>query len=245
MINASEEVATFGSCMRGRGTVGRPSPPESAAARARSSRPKHRLLASPMISTPQMRRDAEDFADMVDALVRSPLAVRDANPKVFMDIGIGGIFFGRLVIELRSDIAPRTAENFRQLCTGEGGMMRSGHPLCYKGNHFFCIIPDYLCQAGDLGAPDGGQSIYGPTFADENFTLKHSRAGIVSMASSGPNTNASQFFITCVRRRDLDGRHVAFGEVIRGLDVLELVEAAGSPSGRPRNTVRILTCGQL
>ena len=194
-----------------------------------------------------MRRDAEEFAALIDAHVQRSLALRDANPKVYMDLGIGDgdTFLGRLVIELRSDRAPRTAENFRQLCTGEAGVGQSGQRLCYSGSEFVRNFPDYFCQAGYLGGPGVGESIYGGMFADENFILKHTRAGIVSMANTGPDTNGSQFFITFVRSRWFDGKHVAFGEVVQGLDVLEHVEASGTPTGVPRRTVRILTCGQL
>ncbi|XP_665956.1 hypothetical protein [Cryptosporidium hominis TU502] len=137
------------------------------------------------------------------------------NTHVFFDISIGGTPTGRVVFELFTEIAPLTSENFRALCTGEKGISQNGVDLHYKGCKFHRIIPEFMCQGGDIssGNGTGGESIYGPTFDDENFVLKHNSAGLLSMANSGPNTNSSQFFITTIPCPWLDGRHVVFGKV--------------------------------
>ncbi|AGA89934.1 peptidyl-prolyl cis-trans isomerase (rotamase) - cyclophilin family [Thioflavicoccus mobilis 8321] len=175
-----------------------------------------------------------------------------ANPKVAMDITIGGEPAGTIVAELRADVVPKTAENFRALCTGELGVNRAGKPLDYDGTPFHRIIPDFMAQGGDitLGNGRGGDSIYGGDFPhgfpDENFKLKHADAGVLSMANSGPGTNNSQFFITFVPTPWLDGKHVVFGHVIEGMDVLEKMEAQGtSPKGKTRTKVILADCREL
>jgi peptidylprolyl isomerase len=167
------------------------------------------------------------------------------NPQVFFDISIDGAPAGRLVFELFADVVPKTAENFRALCTGEKGVGTKGKPLTYKGSSFHRIIPDFMCQGGDFTAGNGtgGESIYGRTFEDENFQLKHEKAGLLSMANAGPNTNGSQFFITTTVTPWLDGKHVVFGELKEGLDLLKTIEARGSRSGQPNATVVIADCG--
>ncbi|KAH6775061.1 rotamase CYP 3 [Perilla frutescens var. hirtella] len=169
------------------------------------------------------------------------------NPKVYFDITIGGKPAGRVVMELFADTTPRTAENFRALCTGEKGVGRSGKPLHYKGSTFHRVIPGFMCQGGDFTAGNGtgGESIYGAKFADENFIKKHTGPGILSMANSGPNTNGSQFFICTAKTAWLDGKHVVFGQVVDGLDVVKTVEKVGSSSGRTAKPVVIADCGQL
>eukprot|EP00920_Eleutheroschizon_duboscqi_P001668 GHVT01004178.1.p2 GENE.GHVT01004178.1~~GHVT01004178.1.p2 ORF type:complete len:173 (+),score=12.28 GHVT01004178.1:1464-1982(+) len=138
-----------------------------------------------------------------------------ANPRVFFDISIDGRPAGRLEFELFAKDAPRCAENFRALCTGEKGMGTSGKPLHYKGCGFHRIIPQFMCQGGDFtkGNGTGGESIYGEKFADEPFVHKHSTPFLLSMANAGPNTNGSQFFITTASCSWLDGKHVVFGKV--------------------------------
>jgi peptidyl-prolyl isomerase E (cyclophilin E) len=162
------------------------------------------------------------------------------NPRVYFDIEIGGTFSGRIVMELRSDIVPKTAENFRALCTGEKG-------FGFKGSTFHRVIKDFMAQGGDFDHHDGtgGRSIYGSTFEDENFILKHTDAGDLSMANSGSHTNNSQFFITFKRCDWLDQKHVVFGRVIQGIDIIRKIEKIGSTSGKPSALITITQCGQL
>jgi peptidylprolyl isomerase len=170
-----------------------------------------------------------------------------ANPRVFFDMTIGGAEAGRIEFELFADKVPKTAENFRALCTGEKGIGRSGKPLHFKGSAFHRVIPNFMCQGGDFtrGNGTGGESIYGEKFADENFLLKHKGEGILSMANAGPNTNGSQFFICTVETSWLDGKHVVFGRVVEGMDVVKTIESVGSQSGQTKKPVVIANCGEL
>merc|ERR1712066_631349 len=168
-----------------------------------------------------------------------------SNPKVFFDMTIGGAAAGRIVMELRSDVVPKTSENFRCLCTGEKGTGKKGKPLHFKGSSFHRVIPDFMCQGGDFTAGNGtgGESIYGMKFPDENFKLKHTGPGVLSMANAGPNTNGSQFFLCTVKTSWLDGKHVVFGSVVEGLEVVKAIEKVGSSSGKTAKPVVIADSG--
>mmetsp|Transcript_48742 Transcript_48742/g.145634 ORF Transcript_48742/g.145634 Transcript_48742/m.145634 type:complete len:302 (+) Transcript_48742:54-959(+) len=170
-----------------------------------------------------------------------------ANPRVFLEIGIDGATAGRLEIELFADEVPKTAENFRCLCTGEKGRGESGKRLNFLGSKFHRIIPGFVCQGGDftLGNGTGGESIYGHMFEDESFSLKHTEPGVLSMANSGPNTNGSQFFICTRAAPHLDGKHVVFGKVVSGFEVVEEMEKCGSEDGTTTKRVLVYDCGEV
>jgi len=170
------------------------------------------------------------------------------NPHVFFDVAQGDEKLGRITMQLYRDITPKTAENFRALCTGEKGVGESGKPLHYKGSTFHRVIKDFMIQGGDFtnGDGTGGESIYGTKFPDENFMIKHTKAGLLSMANAGPGTNGSQFFLTTRETPHLDGKHVVFGEVVQGMDVVHKIEGvAKNASDKPDVDVVIEDCGLL
>merc|ERR1712098_488842 len=161
--------------------------------------------------------------------------------ECFFDITEEAKPIGRIVFKLYDDVVPKTAENFRALCTGEKG-------FGYKGSKFHRVIPQFMIQGGDFTRGDGtgGKSIYGNKFADENFQIKHTKKGLLSMANAGANTNGSQFFITVDKTSWLDGKHVVFGEVTSGYDnVVKEMEKNGTNGGAPKKPIKITNCGVL
>ncbi|MBM3758480.1 MAG: peptidylprolyl isomerase [Acidobacteria bacterium] len=175
-------------------------------------------------------------------------AVNPKNPIAFFDITIGDKKAGRIEMELFADTCPKTAENFLQLCIGTKN--KEGKALHFKGSSFHRVIPEFMCQGGDFtrGNGTGGESIYGGRFDDETFkgkAGKHFGPGCLSMANAGPNTNGSQFFICTADTPHLDGKHVVFGQVVKGYDVVKAMEAVGSRSGKTSKTVTIADCGKI
>ena len=174
-----------------------------------------------------------------------PLAT--VTEKVYFDITIDGAAAGRIVFGMFGDVVPKTVNNFATLADGSAGVGNSGKPLHFKDSHFHRIIPGFMAQGGDFtnGNGTGGESIYGAKFADENFTLKHEKPFLLSMANAGPNTNGSQFFITFAATPWLDGRHTVFGEVLEGQDVVKELEKIGSGSGKTTKKAVIADSGRL
>jgi len=176
-------------------------------------------------------------------------AASSENPKVFFEMEVGGEKAGRIEMELFGKVCPRTVENFRCLCTGEKGTGKSGKELHLKSSLFHRVIPGFMCQGGDFtrGNGTGGESIYGEKFADEfeNGYVKHSVPGLLSMANAGPNTNGSQFFLTTAVTTWLDNKHVVFGRVTAGMDVVKEIEKVGSGGGQTRVKVVVADCGEI
>lgn len=160
--------------------------------------------------------------------------------NVFFEVSADGEPLGRIEFKLYDDVVPETARNFRELATGQNG-------FGYKGSPFHRVIPDFMLQGGDFTNENGtgGKSIYGTKFPDENFKLKHTKPGLLSMANAGPNTNGSQFFITTIVTDWLDGKHVVFGEVVEGMDVVRAVEKLGSRSGATSKKIVVADCGTV
>ena len=181
------------------------------------------------------------------ATLTSADAIDKVTNKVFFDIEIDGEKAGRIVFGLFGETVPKTAENFRALCTGEKGVGNAGKALHFKNSVFHRIIPGFMAQGGDFTNGDGrgGESIYGSRFNDENFKLKHTKPNLLSMANAGPNTNGSQFFITFKETPWLDGRHVVFGEVIEGQDIVNELEKIGTGSGSTKKKAVIVDSGEL
>ncbi|KAF4028373.1 Cyclophilin type peptidyl-prolyl cis-trans isomerase/CLD [Phytophthora infestans] len=167
--------------------------------------------------------------------------------KVFFDIGINDDYVGKIVMGLYGEVQPRTVENFRALCTGEKGASRAGPPLWYKDSKFHRIVPGFMIQGGDFTQHNGrgGESIYGRRFDDEDLSVPHAGPGTLSMANAGANTNGSQFFICTGDTPWLDGKHVVFGRVLEGMDVVDIVSSCGKRSGKPMVDVKIINCGVL
>jgi len=183
------------------------------------------------------------------AATRSVLSNPEAiTNKVFFDVEFDNdTEGGRIVMGLFGDTVPKTVENFRALCTGEKGMGKQGKPLHYAGSIFHRVIPQFMIQGGDFTTGDGrgGESIYGAKFKDENFDLKHTGPFYLSMANSGPNTNGSQFFITTVKTSWLDGKHVVFGKVLEGEELIKRMESQGSNSGATKTKVSLVGSGEI
>ncbi|KAL0581372.1 cyclophilin peptidyl-prolyl cis-trans isomerase Cyp2 [Marasmius crinis-equi] len=172
----------------------------------------------------------------------STASTASQKANVFFDVAVNSKPLGRMVFKLYDDAVPKTTKNFRELATGQ-------HGFGYAGSHFHRIIPSFMVQGGDFTHHNGmgGKSIYGAKFPGmsphENFTFKHTKPGLLSMANAGKNTNGSQFFITTVVTPWLDGKHVVFGEVVEGMEVLKQIEAQGSDSGNPKSKVSITSSG--
>ncbi|KAE8538134.1 peptidyl-prolyl cis-trans isomerase [Cryptococcus gattii VGV] len=160
--------------------------------------------------------------------------------QVYFDIAINNAPAGRITFKLFDDVVPKTARNFRELCTGQNG-------FGYAGSGFHRVIPQFMLQGGDFTNHNGtgGKSIYGNKFADENFKLRHDRPFLLSMANAGPNTNGSQFFITTVVTSWLDGKHCVFGEVTSGQELVKKIESYGSDSGKPKAKITITASGTV
>jgi peptidylprolyl isomerase len=166
---------------------------------------------------------------------------------VFFDVSVNGRMLGRIIMGLYGNTTPITVENFRALCTGEKGVSSSGNRLSYKGSVFHRVIPHFMIQGGDFTNFDGtgGESIYGDKFDDENFQIKADSPGLLAMANAGPNTNGSQFFITTVKTPWLNNKHVVFGRVLQGMNIVKQIESMGSSGGSTKGTIKIENSGEL
>jgi len=215
---------------------------KKAVAAVKEAKAKEKALYGGFFSKVSMYDDQPDVEVEEEIVHEGPL------PRVFFDITIGDEAAGRIEFELFNDYVPKTAENFRALCTGEKGTGTTGKPLHYKGCTFHRCIKGFMLQGGDFtnGNGTGGESIYGAKFADENFKIKHDQPGLLSMANAGPGTNGSQFFITTVETPHLDGKHVVFGRVVSGMEVVRKIEDLPTkPGDVPEQPVVIADCGEI
>jgi len=190
-----------------------------------------------------------DSSPSVSLVSANSSATADAKVThtVFFDITIDDQPAGRITFGLFGDVVPKTVENFRALCTGEKGVGQAGKPLHYKGSIFHRVIPQFMLQGGDFTDFNGrgGESIYGSKFKDENFQLHHDVPGLLSMANAGPDTNGSQFFITTVLTSWLDGRHVVFGKVTDGMNLVKRIETFGSGTGSTSKKIVVVDSGEI
>ncbi|KAJ9534982.1 hypothetical protein QJQ45_029659, partial [Haematococcus lacustris] len=182
-----------------------------------------------------------------DTLLESERMDTRVTDRCFLELAVGEQVIGKVAIGLFGNVVPRTAANFKALCTGERGVGELGKPLHFKGSSFHRIIPGFMAQGGDITANNGtgGDSIYGPKWEDENFKVKHDEAGLLAMANAGPGTNSSQFYVLFKPAPHLDGKHVVFGKVLGGMNLVRRLEDLGSSSGRPQQPVTITDCGLL
>lgn len=206
----------------------------------------------PLLAKTKIKADTpskEVTANISNTVKKENTKLKDTEitHQVFFDIKIGKKDVGRIIMGLYANTVPKTVNNFRALCTGEKGVGKKGKKLHYKNSIFHRVIPGFMLQGGDFTDRNGrgGESIYGLKFPDENFKLKHSDVGLLSMANAGPNTNGSQFFITTAKTTWLDGKHVVFGKVLKGMNVVKEIEMEGSRTGKVRTTITISNSGEL
>ncbi|GAX82175.1 hypothetical protein CEUSTIGMA_g9603.t1 [Chlamydomonas eustigma] len=180
-----------------------------------------------------------------ESLFESELIAAEVTDKVYMQIKIGSEVVGKMLIGLYGSLVPKTVQNFKALCTGEKGVGQAGKPLHFKGSKFHRVIPEFMAQGGDItmGNGFGGESIYGEKFEDESFKLRHDERGVLAMANAGPGTNGSQFYFLFGPQPHLDGKHVVFGKIEAGFDILRRIESVGTDGGVPTDEVEIIDCG--
>ncbi len=201
-------------------------------------------LALPALAADEKKAPAKAEEKKAPAKEEKKDKDREITRRCYFDINIDGKPAGKIVFGLYGKTVPKTVDNFMELCIGAKSE-KNPKALTYKGSPFHRVIPQFMLQGGDItqGNGMGGESIYGRTFADEDYKLKHDRPGLLSMANAGPNTNGSQFFVTTVVTPWLDGRHVVFGEVIQGMELVSQIEKLGTESEKPQNPVTVAASG--